>query len=233
LLCADGGVGFSTDPRVTRASWGAACDLDRSREAPFTSDCVAFGSVSGRQTAQRGELQGALEGLRRLREPCASITLATDSAYLLRGLAIPGPRLRNHDLWRLLHQQVARLTAAEVPIYLLKVRSRPERRQWADLIDGAPLAIAASIGNLSADVLATEASKRLRMPAVIAAEITQGDAVSVALLRRFVAIEAHGLQHYGSHPPPRRAVARRTASMTTGPIVRFGTKWPSMTSTCT
>jgi hypothetical protein len=49
------------------------------------------------------------------------------------------------------------------------------------------------------------------MPAVIAAEVTQGDAVSVALLRRFVAIEAHGLKHYGSHPPPRRAAARRTA----------------------
>ena len=101
---------------------GAACDLDRSREAPFTSDGCAFGSVPGRQSAQRGELQGALEGLRRLREPCASITLATDSAYLLRGLAAPGPRLRSHDLWSLLHQQVARLTAAEVPIYLLKVR---------------------------------------------------------------------------------------------------------------
>ena len=58
MLCADGGGGISADPRVTRASWGPACDLGDAREAPFTSDCVAFGSVPGRQTAQRGELQG-------------------------------------------------------------------------------------------------------------------------------------------------------------------------------
>ena len=93
--------------------------------------------------------------------------------------------------------QVARVSAEGVQLHWVKVRYRRERRGWADLVGAAPAAVSAAIGNIFADVLATEAPRRLRLPDIVAAEVQAGDRLNVSILRRFVAIEAAKLRHYG------------------------------------
>ena len=199
VMYTDGSGGPRRDA-LTRAAWGAAMAVDGpGQEACGTPPPVAFGSVPGAQTAQGAKVWGTCRALA-IFGRCASrsICVVTDSAYLMGGASAGCVRQSNPDLWKALAAQGRSCSERGVAVSYRKVRAHTERRQYQEVTQGDSQVRADALGNLQADALAGEGAALLQLPELLIRVATEGEALSCALMGRFIAIEGALVESYGA-----------------------------------
>ena len=101
-----------------------------------------------------------------------------------------------------------------VELRLRQVRAHTEKRDFRDITECGPLARADALGNLQGDAVAGEAAKLLQLLEVLLRAALEGEALSCALMARFIAAEEKLAEEYGTDALAPRAARPRVAAST-------------------